>query len=59
MVNFPCPNHRNKGLKPLAANDLVTVESGFQAQQHQVLNPLPLPIAPGLGARLLGFCANM
>lgn len=59
MVNFPCPNHRNQGLKPLAANDLVTVESGFQAQQQQPLNPLPLPIAPGLGARLLGFRANM
>jgi len=30
-VGFSCPNRRNKGLKPLAPNDPVTVESGFWA----------------------------
>ena len=29
MVNFPCPNRRNKGLKPLVLHEIVTVESGF------------------------------
>jgi hypothetical protein len=31
MVDFPCPNRRNKGLKLLAAHELLTMESGFQA----------------------------
>ncbi|TAD80162.1 MAG: hypothetical protein EA001_01520 [Oscillatoriales cyanobacterium] len=30
-ADFPCPNGRNKGLKPLAAYDFVAVESGFHA----------------------------
>ncbi|OCQ93024.1 hypothetical protein AMR42_18735 [Limnothrix sp. PR1529] len=30
-VDFPCPNHRNKGLKPLVPHDQPTMESGFQA----------------------------
>ncbi len=30
-VDLPCPSRRNKGLKPLAPHDPVTVESGFQA----------------------------
>ena len=38
MVDFTCPNRRNKGLKPLVSRDPLTADLGFQAKRRQTLS---------------------
>lgn len=56
-VDLPCPNRRNKGLKPLAPHDPLTADLGFRVKRREALSPLSSSIDETRKVAVLAFQA--